>query len=281
MNEKIKKEIEKTRLVDMERREKAKLRAFIYGYPGTGKTYSLRTWPWSNDSKMNMHIDSFDPSGTKCMLEYVEKGKCVVDSSFEGDDYENPFAFAEWSRAFSRRCKMGYFDEIDIYALDSGSEFFESIANHVIADGMEKEKYPRNFWGFADDHGREMMRYQKIVVNVIRKILKLNVNFIMTGHTQHKESRFDAKAGKHVGMIQKQTEYQTFEALGQLSVKISRLFDEIWITKPSYGKNDIIKVEFDRRMGVTKNSRSRNAAVYDLPAVLPADFSQIMEMISD
>ncbi len=63
--------------------------ALITGETNTGKTFLLRT------ARKPIHIDSFDPGGTKCLEAYIRKGDIVVDTRFENEDPEDPSAFAE------------------------------------------------------------------------------------------------------------------------------------------------------------------------------------------
>ena len=51
--------------------------AIISGETNSGKTYLLRT------ARMPVHIDSFDPGGTKCLQPWIDRGQIVADTTWE------------------------------------------------------------------------------------------------------------------------------------------------------------------------------------------------------
>ena len=50
--------------------------AIISGDSGSGKTYLLRT------ARFPVHIDSFDPGGTKCLEPWIKKGDIIADTQW-------------------------------------------------------------------------------------------------------------------------------------------------------------------------------------------------------
>src|SRR4030042_964756 len=71
--------------------------ALITGETNAGKTYILRT------ARKPIHIDSFDPGGTKCLRDLIVSGDVVADTRWEDDDPYSPKAFAEWMKATDLR----------------------------------------------------------------------------------------------------------------------------------------------------------------------------------
>ena len=58
--------------------------ALVLGETGSGKTFLLRT------ARKPVHIDSFDPGGTKCLQEYIDKNEIIPDTRFESEDRLHP-----------------------------------------------------------------------------------------------------------------------------------------------------------------------------------------------
>ena len=83
--------------------------ALICGNIGSGKTYLLKT------ARRPIHIDSFDPGGTKCLREDIEKGDVIADTQWETDDPYSPDKFAKWMRAVDLRLQTGYFSHFGTY----------------------------------------------------------------------------------------------------------------------------------------------------------------------
>src|SRR4030042_1064469 len=73
--------------------------ALVTGETNSGKTYLLRT------CRKPIHIDSFDPGGTKGLRDLIEKGDVVVDTSYENEDPFSPTAYANWKKNNEVRLK--------------------------------------------------------------------------------------------------------------------------------------------------------------------------------
>jgi len=190
--------------------------AIITGETNTGKTYLLRT------ARFPIHVDSFDPGGTKCLLDLVRRkenpnGQIVVDSSWETEDPYNPKAFAEWKKTMDLRLSTGYFDMFGTYCLDSLTTFGKAAMN-----------YQLNLAGKAGDVPRHRYDYnpQKVFMeNYIRKLMNLSCDFIITGHlTEIEELRHVDKSS---GIKTYDTKYRLY-ITGQAVLTIPLLFDEIY-----------------------------------------------------
>src|SRR4030042_5062977 len=76
--------------------------ALVTGETNAGKTYILRT------ARFPIHIDSFDPGGTKCLRDLIRsdsnpKGQIIADTQWEADDPFKPDKFALWKKAIDLR----------------------------------------------------------------------------------------------------------------------------------------------------------------------------------
>ena len=187
----------------------------LLGESGSGKSTLCST------ARLPIHVDSFDPGGTKAWMDMVKSGKAIVDSRYEGDDPTKPsipkppgkppgldWAYQVWKWEFERRVKSGYFNHIGTYVMDSATTWSLSIMNWVLAKGGIPGEAPR----FTKDYGPQKIEIQ----NYIKKMLDLPCDFIMTGHL---ESEKDEVSGK--------VRYK-FMTTGKAEIIIPLQFDEIW-----------------------------------------------------
>jgi len=72
--------------------------ALITGETNAGKTYILRT------ARRPIHIDSFDPGGTKCLSDLIASGDVIADTTWENDDPFDPKALPRQRYHFWRGC---------------------------------------------------------------------------------------------------------------------------------------------------------------------------------
>ncbi len=174
---------------------------------GAGKTYGLRT------ARMPVHIDSFDPGGTKCLKKLILKkdnpeGTIVADTRWEKDDPLDPYVYAEWRKEFQYRYKNGYFDPFGTYALDSSTTWSQTIMNWV----LKKAKIP----GQAPRRNYDYVPQKMEIQNCVKMMLNLPCDFIMTGHLAEVKNA-------EGGFIR-----YKFMTTGQGEVTIPLMFDEIY-----------------------------------------------------
>lgn len=186
--------------------------ALITGETNAGKTFILRT------ARRPIHIDSFDPGGTKCLRDLISSGDIVADTSFEADDPYNPKAFANWMRAIDRRMHVGYFKQFGTYCIDSATTFGEAVMGYQL--GLVSHS------GEVPSHRRDYNPQKVFMVNYITKLMTLPCDFILTGHLREikKLIRVDNKTG----IITEEIKYR-FYTTGQAVVTIPLLFDEIYV----------------------------------------------------
>ncbi len=61
--------------------------ALVTGETNAGKTFLFRT------ARRPIHIDSFDPGGTKCLRDLITNGDVIADTRWESDDPFSPTTF--------------------------------------------------------------------------------------------------------------------------------------------------------------------------------------------
>lgn len=211
----IKAEAEKLKTMYQNDPKQKSFNLLLLGESGSGKTTLCST------ARLPIHVDSFDPGGTKAWGELVKTGKAIVDARYESDDptqktIPNPdwgppgvdWAYVVWKKEFERRIKLGYFDHIGTYVLDSCTMWSLSIMNWVLGKAGIPGQAPR----FTKDWGPQKIEIQ----NYIKKMLDLPCDFIMTGHL---ESDKDEVSGK--------IKYK-FMTTGKAEIIVPLQFDEIW-----------------------------------------------------
>lgn len=186
--------------------------ALITGCTGAGKTYLLKT------CRRPIHVDSFDPGGTKCLIDEIRRGDIIADTQWETEDPFNPDRFAIWKKAVDVRLQIGYFDLFGTYCLDSATTWGEAILGY----GMKEV----NKAGEAPKWSRDYVPQKVAMVNYIRKLMNLKCDFILTGHLRENEEilSIDTKTG----IVHKRVEYRFF-TVGQAVITIPLLFDEIYV----------------------------------------------------
>ncbi len=186
----------------------------LLGEMGTGKTFILRT------ARKPVHIDSFDPGGTKGLRDEIAAGDVIVDTRWEAENPLDPQVFPQWQMEMDNRINSGYFNHIGTYVLDSSTTWSKSIMNDVLRKAGIAGSAPR----FTKDYTP-----QKVAIeNSIYLCLDLPCDFVITGHL---EPYHDEQSGM--------TRFR-FLTTGKGAIILPTLFDEIWIaqTKETSGGNE-------------------------------------------
>ena len=190
--------------------------AIVTGETNAGKTYLLRS------ARFPIHIDSFDPGGTKCLLDLIRNdknpnGQIVADTSWETEDPFTPKAFAEWMKVTNIRLTTGYFNMFGTYCLDSLTTFGKAAMNYQLN--------MKNRPGEVPQHRHDYNPQKTFIENYIRKLMNLPCDFIVTGHLKEIEElrHIDAMTG----IKTMDTKYRLY-ITGQAVITIPLLFDELY-----------------------------------------------------
>ena len=185
--------------------------ALVTGPSGSGKTFMLRT------GRFPVHVDSFDPGGTKCLKKWIDAGHIIADTQWESEDPYDPKRFGEWMAAVDLRLKIGYFDHFGTYALDSASTWGDAVMNYQL------EKVGKA--GEAPKWNRDYTPQKTFMINYIKKLMKLKCDFIMTGHLEEKEETIgQTKGGEAIKRY-----FYRFMTTGKATVTIPLQFDELYV----------------------------------------------------
>jgi AAA domain len=185
----------------------------ITGEHGTGKTMIART------ARMPVHIDSFDPGGTKGLRDLIIKGDIIADTRYESEDPLKPTSWREWVRNFEDRLRKRYFEPFATYMLDSSTFWAEACMNAILLRDKRAGEAPN----FYKDYNP-----QKVLLNnYMHQILDLPCDVIVTGHLAPiYESR---KFGDEEQQVVTGMRYMT---TGKGAIILPLLFDEIWNCTP-------------------------------------------------
>jgi hypothetical protein len=233
--------------------------ALITGGTNAGKTYLLRT------ARRPVHIDSFDPGGTKGLRDLIDSGDIIADTRYEDDDPFNPKAYADWKKATDVRFNIGYFKQFGTYCLDSSTTFGMAVMNFGLAAKGRQGESPQMRVDYVPQKTE--------MINYFRKLMNLPCDFILTGHLR--EQRKVISVDSKTGIVRDEVKYR-FYTTGQAVVTIPLLFDEIYVIT---GKR--ISGEVKREMLIDSLgeyvARSRLKANGLLNAIEPPDIKALLK----
>lgn len=200
----VAKRIQEIRAMYDAKPQNTKANFLIYSRTGAGKTKLLATCP------APILIHSFDPGGTKTIKPEIDKGRVIVDNRFEAETGEKDggrLMYKEWQDEFNKLKRMGFFDLIGTYVIDSGTRWLASQMNEI--GRQEKRSYGEVQ---IQDHNKQ----QIFAADAITTMLALPCNFVMTGHMESYEDKTDGRT--HMSLL----------AHGKNKIKIPLLFDEFY-----------------------------------------------------
>ena len=232
--------------------------ALITGETNAGKTFLLRT------ARKPIHIDSFDPGGTKCLKDLIEKGEVIADTQWEADDPFSPATFAKWKRAINLRLQIKYFDHFGTYCIDSATTFGDAVMNDVLNSRSRAGETPMR--------NRDYMPQKTEMSNYIKKLMRIPCDFILTGHLR--ENRKVLSIDSSTGIVREEVNYR-FYTTGQAVVTIPLLFDEIYVIVGKEGRNGPERKMLIDSLG-TYIARSRLKQAGKLDAVEEPDIKKIL-----
>jgi hypothetical protein len=248
--------------------------ALICGESGSGKTFLLRT------CRLPVHIDSFDPGGTKCLLadpkmakddpkrifrlrtEENPKGQIIADTQWEGEDPLSPDRFAKWKKVTDYRLMIGYFKYFGTYALDTTTTWATS-AMYGQTDGA------------VPDWGKDYVPVKHDMTIYITKLMALSCDFLALGHLNKNEKllSYDRKSGIKTF----ETTYR-FLTVGKAVVTIPLLFDELYVLKTTEKAAGLERYIVTEAQGEYQ-ARSRLKGSGMLNVEEPADIKSLLRKI--
>lgn len=192
----------------------------LCGEMGVGKTHIIHT------ARRPIHIDSFDPGGTKVgpVRQGIKEGWILVDSRFEKEDPMKPSVGKLWIEEMDKREKMGYFNNIGTYCIDSFSSWTNALMGKQLLGANIAGQAPR----FTHD-------YQPVKVqqyNFIRRMMRFSCDFILTAHLKGEK---DEASGKIL---------MRMLAIGDASITLPTLFDEVWVAVTRESPTELNKTKY-------------------------------------
>lgn len=206
-------EAEKLRTIYKNDPRQSSFRLLITGESGDGKTHLLRT------ARRPVHVDSFDPGGTKPLRDLVERGHVVADTIYESENREEPTMFREWCRTFESRVRGKYFEAFGTYCLDSSTMWADAIMNHILG------KAGKDLAGQAPRWAKDYVPHKMEIRNWMKRILDLPCDVIVTGHLK---AEYETKVISGGEEVQSKVGMR-YLTTGDGAIVIPLLFDEIWV----------------------------------------------------
>lgn len=233
--------------------------ALVLGETNAGKTFLLRT------ARKPIHIDSFDPGGTKCLSDFIKTGDIIADTQWEGEDPYNPDKFAKWMKSIDTRFMIDYFSKFGTYVIDSATMLGDAVMNY----GMDLSKRA----GETPNRNRDYMPQKIFLVNYIKKLMRIPCDFILTGHLREvkKQLSFD----KATGISKEEIKYRFF-VTGDAVVTIPLLFDEVYVIIGKEGRDGPVREMLVDSLG-TYVARSRLKREGKLNAVEKPDIKALLK----
>lgn len=205
-NLEIKKEAEEIRRMYKEDPRSETFNGIIYGGLGTGKTTTLLT------ARRPLHVDSFDPGGTKVLK--TDNGKyppeVYCDLRFEVENPHEPKAIREWDEVFHHRKRIGYFDHLGTYAIDSATTWIQDIMYEVMKKAGRAGGTP---------YQQDWLPQMTIIENAMREFVSLPCDCILIGHDD--SDKDDSTGRMFIGLM----------VTGKLKRRVPLLFDEIYCSQ--------------------------------------------------
>lgn len=240
--------------------------AIISGDSGVGKSYILRT------ARFPIHIDSFDPGGTKCLLPWIRNkanpnGQIVADTIYENEDPYEPSAYSKWEKNIELRLQTGYFDMFGTYVLDSLTTFGDAVMNHVMLNAKGGSRA-----GEVPMHRRDYNPQKIIIVNKIKKLMSLSCDFFLMAHLRESEDTI----GMTADGVPIKTEKYRLQITGNAIVTIPLQFDELYVL---IGKGSPVKRELMLDSQGKYIARSRLKSDGKLSHIEEPDIKKILKKI--
>lgn len=242
----------------------------IFGHPGTGKTFSLRTLP------KPVLIHSFDPNGAVGLAPWIEKGEIIYDDRFEKEDPTSPSTFQLWLRVVNEMHRKNVFERLGAYVIDSLTMFSAALENAILAEN-NRAPDPRDlvlYHGKATGGRRtasvmEMRDYGVLLTSAMTamgRVRRLPCHFVVLGHLV---TKFDPNLEAY---------YDEPALSGQSKQRVPALFDEVYIAEKRKMRG---QEEFVWHLSPQDRVVARSRWFGEnLPAsAIPQDFKAVLEAV--
>lgn len=186
----------------------------LTGDTGSGKSFLLHT------ARFPIHIDSFDPGGTKCLEPWIKKGDIVADTQWENEDPFEPTVYKAWEKATEIRLQIGYYDQFGTYALDSLTTFGDAVINHVMLNAKGGSRA-----GETPMFRRDYNPQKTIIINKIKRLMGLSCDFFLMAHLRESD---DVIGQTDDGVPIVASKYRLL-ITGNALVSIPLQFDELYV----------------------------------------------------
>ena len=218
----------------------------LAGYHGSGKTTTAVT------GRRPILIDSYDPGGTSlpCIQRLVSSGECFIDRRFETDDWNNPTKYSLWEREYNERKRIGFFNHIGTYVIDSATGFLKSALYQVLKEHGHVGKEP----GWP-----EWMRLTIAFANIIDGLMSLPCDTIMTAHLQKDKDESTGRVLYDLALPPK------------ISDRVPAMFSEKYIlqvTRTPNGPKHMLQVRSDGEFKASTRIGGETLAVLEEPDLM-------------
>lgn len=202
----------------------------FYGDSGVGKTTLLVT------CRRPILIHSFDPGGTKSIIDYAEEPWLAIDNRFEAEDPTDPWVYEEWLREMQDMERNGIFSMLGTYVIDSATTWAQAIMNHQL-----KAKGRAGAFPFQEDYGPQMARIE----SHLKSIAGFACDCIITAH---EDINKDERTGRmYIGPL----------LTGKLKTRVPLLFDELYGVVTNEGSDGEVVYELLTQNDGLRKCRTR------------------------
>lgn len=238
---------------------------FIYGFPGSGKTFSLRT------ARKPILLYQFDPNGALGLQDMVDSGDLIIADFSE--NFSDPNNFARWEQTFMEHDRKGLFDFVGTAVIDSLTFWTESMQARIMAKNgrafkpgaVEFYHGPKSNASMLED--RDYGIGLKTTANYIGAFAGVSCDSIVLAHAKEYTNR--------------QSQITTIVPLlaGQLQTIVPSLFDEVYIAdvKKSSGGYEYIWHTYPHKRYIVGRSRFK-ARAPKIQDQMPQDFKNILKL---
>lgn len=258
---KIQKEAEDMRRRYAENPRNDSFNLIVHGPIKTGKTSLLRT------CRFPLLVHSFDPNGTVVLRDLEASGDAILDTRFEEEDPYAPTAARLWEKEFLYLRRIGFFNHVGTYAIDSMTTWSQCIMYEVIklAAGKASKVKPREIGGAPQE--QDWLPQMQFIENYMRLFLSLPCDCILLGHSDQPKDRDGNAVGDEGLMI-----------TGKLRQRIPALFSEIYYLRIKDFKTGERELLTQPTYGIQAGSRlSGKEGLLD--KYEPADIKKIMKKV--